>query len=97
MKDRDRHGKHNSRQSGNNAGNEKIQGRWAKEKEGEEKSSHRVSIKVYHSSMQCGVWPRPLKTRPERLYHSLVGGLETRGYLCACLPAVYCWQYVLFF
>lgn len=46
-----------------------------KEEEGKERSSHRVSIRVYHSSMQCGVWPRPLKTRPERLYHSFLGGL----------------------
>lgn len=37
-----------------------------KEEEGKEMSSHRLSIRVYHSSMQCGVWPRPLKTRPER-------------------------------
>lgn len=46
-----------------------------KEEEGEERSSHRLSIRVYHSSMQCGVWPRPLETRPERLYHSCLGVL----------------------
>lgn len=46
-----------------------------KEEEGKERSSHRLSIRVYHSSMQCGVWPRPLETRPERLYHSFLGGL----------------------
>lgn len=46
-----------------------------KEEEGKEMSSHRLSIRVYHSSMQCGVWPRSLKTRPERLYHSSLGGL----------------------
>lgn len=45
-----------------------------KEEEGKERSSHRLSIRDYHSSMQCGIWPRPLKTRPERLYHSFVGG-----------------------
>lgn len=39
-----------------------------KEEEGKERSSHRLSMRDYHSSMQCGVWPRPLKTRPERLY-----------------------------
>lgn len=39
-------------------------------------SSHRLSIRVYHSSMQCGVWPLSLKTRPKRLYHSFLGGLK---------------------
>lgn len=29
------------------------------EEEGKERSSHRLSIGVYHSGMQCGVWPHP--------------------------------------
>lgn len=48
----ERHGKHNSRQ-----GNEKERG--GGEEEGKERSSHRLSIGVYHSGMQCGVWPHP--------------------------------------
>ena len=76
-------GEHNSRQGGNTAGNEREKERerqreredGVKEEEGKERSSHRLSIRIYHSSMQCGVWPRPLKTRPERLYHSFLGGL----------------------
>lgn len=81
MRDWDRHGEHNSRQGGNTAGDEREREREreredrVKEEEGKERSSHRLSIRVYHSSMQCGVWPRPLKTRPERLYHSFLGGL----------------------
>lgn len=51
-----------------------------KEQEGKERSSHRLSIRVYDSSMQCGVWPRPLETRPERLHGSFLGGhMRTEG------------------
>lgn len=28
--------------------------------------------------MQCGVWPRPLQTRPEKLYHSFLDILMRR-------------------
>lgn len=33
------------------------------EEEGKERSSHRLSIRVYHSSMQCGVWPPPSQNK----------------------------------
>lgn len=51
--------------------------------EGKERSSHRLSIRVYHSSMQFGVWPRRLETKPERLYGSPPDGLmRTELSLC---------------
>lgn len=33
------------------------------EEEGKERFSHRLSIRVYHSSMQCGVWPPPSQNK----------------------------------
>lgn len=70
------------------------------EEEGKERSSHRLSIRVYHSSMQCGVWPPPSQNKAWKVIPFISRRTyENRGHLCACLPAVYygIFLYFLFF
>ena len=61
-----------------------------REDDGKERSSHRVYLKgVYHSSMQCDVWPCSPKTRPvsdqiSETYHKTS---EDRGHLRTAWPA----------